>query len=454
MNFLVVLVVIALVWWWLDYVYYRKPNPSKIKGATFMLPFIGAGISVLKDADNFWRSQSAMHKDISCTLVFGRLLVYVRNRKMMKKILDNQYTGYFRIVADPFDTGLFGDHNMMGLERPEHMPLKKSLHKLFTPEALKVYRKKQFDLMCQMIDQSMEAQKSSGYRSPLNAQLWARELNLTVSRTVLWGTDFTQEELTKLSQWYWDFNLALFSLPIRSSLINSQLEKGFASIDNISHLMMIKAEKRIAQLRSIIEQHPCPPDVQPFQYYQQFLDLSNTCVAEQWILQILLEQSYDLDPKKLGLHLFDQLYAAQDASVSSLVWALMLLDIHRDVQKKLRDELDTFMTENNILELTAEHLDQICSLPYLEKVCKEILRFRPPAPFLPHRTLKDFEISDDEGKTYIITKNTIVFPSIVDYGFPDDVPSAQRFDPDANSSIHSVPFGIGVHMCLGRTYAQ
>lgn len=50
-------------------------------------------------------------------------------------------------------------------------------------------------------------------------------------------------------------------------------------------------------------------------------------------------------------------------------------------------------------------------MKYLEAVALEVLRFRPPAPMVPHLTSEEFRLTND----YVIPKGTVVFPSVTDF---------------------------------------
>lgn len=76
----------------------------------------------------------------------------------------------------------------------------------------------------------------------------------------------------------------------------------------------------------------------------------------------------------------------------------------------MRAELKAVYGPDNTRPYTHELLR---SLPYTEMVMKEILRFRPPAPLVPHISSVDFPLTPD----YTIPKGTIVFPSLLESSF-------------------------------------
>ena len=101
------------------------------------------------------------------------------------------------------------------------------------------------------------------------------------------------------------------------------------------------------------------------------------------------------------VYLFDFLFAAQDASTSSLLWAVTLLDSHPEVLAKVCEEVELIWLPESDSLITG---DQIVEMKYTHAVAREILRYRAPTPLVPHIAAKDFPLND----LYTIPKETIV----------------------------------------------
>ena len=79
---------------------------------------------------------------------------------------------------------------------------------------------------------------------------------------------------------------------------------------------------------------------------------------------------------EIGSYLFVFLFAARDASTSSLLWAVTLLDSHPKVLAKVHEEVESiWLLESNSL-ITG---DQVTQMKYMHTVAHEILRYRAPA---------------------------------------------------------------------------
>ena len=79
---------------------------------------------------------------------------------------------------------------------------------------------------------------------------------------------------------------------------------------------------------------------------------------------------------EIGSYLFDFLFAAQEASPSSLLRAVTLLDSHPEVFAKVREEVKSIWLLESDSLITG---DQIVQMKYKHTVACEILRYRAPA---------------------------------------------------------------------------
>ena len=86
------------------------------------------------------------------------------------------------------------------------------------------------------------------------------------------------------------------------------------------------------------------------------------------------------DEEGLANQILTFLAAGHETTASSMSWAILALCRNPDVQRRLRNEIQSGLPSPSIAEksesITAELID---SLPYLHAVCNELLRFYPPA---------------------------------------------------------------------------
>ncbi|CAL9132951.1 unnamed protein product [Musa textilis] len=157
---------------------------------------------------------------------------------------------------------------------------------------------------------------------------------------------------------------------------------------------------------------------------------------------------------EIGGHLFDFLFAAQDASTSSLLWAVAMLDAHPEVLARVRAEVAALWMPESGRAITAE---QVREMRYTEAVAREVVRYRPPATMVPHIAGESFPLTE----WYTVPKGAIVFPSAYESSF-QGFTEPDRFDPDrfseerAEDRVHKrhfLAFGAGAHQCVGQRYA-
>ncbi len=151
------------------------------------------------------------------------------------------------------------------------------------------------------------------------------------------------------------------------------------------------------------------------------------------------------------------LFASQDASTASLCWTVALLADRPAVLARVRVEQAAARRAAG----AAGPLDAaaLAQLHYTRQVVKEILRFRPPAPMVPHEVVGHAGLR--LGPDAVAPRGALLFPhlgSACAQGFPD----AGAFDPDRFSperredlahARNDLVFGAGPHYCVGKEYA-
>ncbi|KAJ8701519.1 hypothetical protein PTI98_000287 [Pleurotus ostreatus] len=167
--------------------------------------------------------------------------------------------------------------------------------------------------------------------------------------------------------------------------------------------------------------------------------------------------------------------AANDTTASALQFFVLAMLLYPDVQCKAQEELDRVVGAGNIP--TFEDRE---SLPYIDAIFRELLRWRPPAAIgVPHSTTKD-----DIYRDYYIPKGSIIFANIwfvefyqynicppeIDYFFDSRgmshdssvYPNPEAFQPDRflnpdgtlNDNDKPFAFGFGRRVCVGSDFAR
>ncbi|GKB90078.1 cytochrome P450 710A11-like protein [Tanacetum coccineum] len=252
----------------------------------------------------------------------------------------------------------------------------------------------------------VESSPESGTKAfPL--RLLCRDMNLETSQNVFVGPYLSSESRTRFDIDYDLFNVGTMKLPI--DLPGFAFRKARLAVSRLVKTLSVCAEDSKNKMK--LGQDP-------------------TCLVDFWIKDAVREidlaeaagekPSPHTSSVEIGGHLFDFLFAAQDASTSSLLWAVALLDSHPDVLSRLREEVSRIWSPESGKFITA---DQLREMRYTEAVAREIIRYHAPATLVPHIAGEDFPLTE----TYTIPKGTIVFPSVFESSFQGFV-DADRFD--------------------------
>lgn len=128
---------------------------------------------------------------------------------------------------------------------------------------------------------------------------------------------------------------------------------------------------------------------------------------------------------------------------------------HPDLQDRAHKEMDALMEHTGRLP----RVEDSVSLPFLESMIKESLRWAPPASMgIPRKTWKD-DIVTVGNNTYRIPKGTIIMANIWAMAHdPDVYPEPFVFNPDryidGNQPDPAFVWGFGRRVCAGKYIAE
>lgn len=168
------------------------------------------------------------------------------------------------------------------------------------------------------------------------------------------------------------------------------------------------------------------------------------------LMQVRDEETQEsLSEEELLGHIGVIFVAGHETSANALTWTLFLLSQHPKIMADLLDELDA------VLRGAAPTLEQLKSLPLLERVVKESMRVLAPVPWNGRVTAKPTELCG-----YSLPKGTEVFVSIAQtHHMRDLYPNPESFDPSrwetvAPTAYEYIPFSAGPRICIGAGFAM
>lgn len=414
-----------------------------LPGPALVFPFVGNAISLVKNPTKFWDHQSSLAKStplgISANYIIGRFIIYIYSTELSHKIFSNVRPDAFHLIGHPFGKKLFGEDNLIYMFGQEHKDLRRQIAPNFTPKALATYISIQQGVILKHLKSWLQI---SGKTRSIPLRILCRDLNLETSQTVFVGPYLTEEARKTFKVDYNYFNVGLMKLPI--DLPGFAFRNARFGVQRLAQTLSVCARESQKKMEKGDEP---------------------TCLIDFWITEYLRERAETaenqgnievppIDHKELGGHLFDFLFAAQDASTSSLLWAITLLDSHPDVLQRVRSEVANIWNPETDEPISAEQLRE---MKFTAAVAREVLRIRAPATMVPHIAGEDFALTEN----YVIPKGTIVFPSVFDSSF-QGFTKPERFDPDRfmegrqEDQIYKrnfLAFGAGPHQCVGQRYA-
>ncbi|XP_057797711.1 cytochrome P450 710A11-like [Salvia miltiorrhiza] len=406
-----------------------------LPGPPLVLPFVGNAISLVADPTKFWNRQSAYAKStslgISGNYIIGRYILYVYSSDLSHKIFANVRPDAFHLVGHPFGKKLFGEHNLIYMFGQDHKDLRRQIAPNFTPKALLIYT----DIQHRIILQHLARWLRSSPAESLSLRILCRDMNLETSQTVFVGPYLDEAARRRFNVDYNFFNVGLMKLPIDLP--------GFAFRN--ARLAVGRLIETLADCAAASERRMAAGEEEP------------SCLIDFWMqenLRLAAEKPFECSHREIGGHLFDFLFAAQDASTSSLLWAVALLDSHPRVVARVRDEVSQHWSPESGAVIGG---DQLREMKYTEAVAREVVRIRAPATMVPHIAGVDFPLTEN----YTVPKGTIVFPSVFDSSF-QGFTEPEKFDPDRfmedrqEDRVYKknfLAFGSGAHQCVGQRYA-
>ncbi|KAG1873414.1 cytochrome P450 [Suillus tomentosus] len=147
--------------------------------------------------------------------------------------------------------------------------------------------------------------------------------------------------------------------------------------------------------------------------------------------------------------------AGMETTASTLQTFLLVMMLYPDVQSRARAEIDQAVRHDRM-----PCLDDRPSLPYLDAILREVLRWNPPTPLgFAHATS-----NDDVYDGHFIPKGAIVIVNQWALSRDEDIfPDASRFDPSRHLTVdgklksvfvNHFAFGHGRRICPGRWFAE
>ncbi|MEB3280729.1 MAG: cytochrome P450 [Lyngbya sp.] len=377
------------------------------------LPLIGETISFLRDRD-FATKRHQKYGSVFKTNIFGRPTIMMIGTEANQFIFSNEKK-YFESSWPPSTTALLGADSLTIQTGDIHKSRRKLLAQAFQPRALAGYVPT-MENMTRRYLQNWEQQKTFAWYPQL------RKYTFDVACKLFVGDETASE--TEMGEWFETWCGGLFTIPLR--LPGTKFNRALNC-----------RKKLLNKIETIIRQR------------QQQAEPGEDALG--LLLQAKDEDGNSLSVEELKDQILQLLFAGHETLTSSITAFCLLLAQHPDVLEKARlEQKQIQLTE----PLTFEHLK---SMPYLDQVLKEVLRFVPPVGGAFRQVIETCEF-----KGYTLQKGWTVLYQIGKTHYDSSIYNEpEKFDPDRfypekteEKPYGYVPFGGGMRECLGKEFAK
>lgn len=408
------------------YYYWR----GSMAGVPYTLPMVSF-LAMIIGPGRFWHDMAAIamsSRDGMCfNTLAGHYLVFVTDPEGCREILTVDHN--YGIYAHPNALWLFGPKNLIYLDTQRHKTFRAILTPaLFSQPALVQYARAQEQVVRRYLQQYAQSDTF------IDGLVAFRSMAAASSQEAFLGPYLNHDMRQHLEKDILTFTMGFLCFPF--PYLNSGLHRAIQAKDRIE-----------ATIRSIVPQA------------RQYILAGNEprCMVEHWSLAIIqAAKEQGVDPQQvdccqdddMARTVLDFLFAAQDATNSALTYSIDVLDAHRDVLQKMRDEVKKTCGADGVVWTKMATAD---ALPYTGKVANQLLHHKPPVPMIPLVTKNACTLAG-----HALGKKTIVIPSITYSARVSG--NSLEFLPEREDHDHlfvkTFTFGAGQHKCPGRRYAE
>lgn len=385
------------------------------------LPIVGHLPWLMRDPLLFLTHLGRTYGDIATFRIGPRPVVLINHPELIDQVVRD--TGFLRSAQTRDAMASFLGHGLFSLEGQPHLRHRRLMQPAFRRQRLDAYAA----LMA-----SVTHDRLATWRPETSIDLGAELMGLTfaiVAKT-LFDTDSGAEAravngaMRQILPWVTRLFRLSFVLPDGAPIVHTPATR--AEIAGLQRLVRrIVAERRAAG--------------------GDRGDLLSMLLAARD------EDGSALSDDEVCAEVLTILLAGHETTANTLGWACYLLTRHPEVQQRLADELAAAVGERPVAP------DDLPRLPFLDQVVRETLRLFPPAWWADRVPQEDATL----GGYGIPAQTPVVFSTYVTQRDPRFFPRPDTFDPDRflperREQITQgayLPFGAGVHVCIGNRFA-
>ncbi|CAK1581343.1 unnamed protein product [Parnassius mnemosyne] len=169
-------------------------------------------------------------------------------------------------------------------------------------------------------------------------------------------------------------------------------------------------------------------------------------------LLIVAEKKREINMEGIREEVNTFMFEGHDTTAMALIYGLMLLADHEEVQANIYEECKTIFGDSD----RTPSWSDLTEMKYLEATIKEILRLYPSVPLIGRKVTEDFMLDDLPVK-----KGVEILVHIYDMHRRENIyPEAEAFKPERflNGEVRHpyayIPFSAGPRNCIGQRFAM
>lgn len=380
--------------------------------------------------------------DIIYCKLFGRQIIVLQSQEVAKALLEHRSSIYSDRPPLSSTKAIGSEFNSAQLRYSDEWRLHRRIfHQSFRPNAVKDYLPIQLRKVRQLLQGIMEAPEH-----------YQRHIELFASSVIMsvvydYETKANDDPLLLTAEKAIKVFLEVAS-PQTSAILETfpfllNLPSWFpgASFKRLA----IQSQKNAAAMVNI-----------PFHYARErtMTAASNQCMISESFKRLETHDNADEFELALKSSSATAFIAGVETTASTLTIFVLAMMLYPDVQKRAQEEIDAVISTDRL-----PIFEDRSSLPYVEAVLRETLRWHPVFPLgLPHYTA-DSDLYNDHH----IPKGAIVMANIwamskdeVKYPNPYNFKPERFFmaDGQLNDDTVDFPFGFGRRVCVGRHFAD
>ncbi|WOC11586.1 cytochrome P450 [Gordonia sp. MP11Mi] len=372
-------------------------------------------LSMRRDPFKFADDKLVRYGNVVGLNALGVRMVTAAGPAAASEILMNKEKAFANAPAWSYFIGPFFNRGVMLLDFDEHRHHRHILQAAFTPKVLKGY----MDEMQPMITERMQRFPTGDVR--MFTEL--KQITLDVALEVFLGLELPKAEADRINKAFIDTVRAGVAF-VRKPVPGGRWWKGLRGRKILEEFFY----KHIAAKRAT-----ATPDL-----------FSVLCHAES-------DDGHTFTDEDVVNHMIFVLMAAHDTSTITMTQMAFHMAKHPEWQQRAREQAFEF----------GESLtyDDLGSMDVIDVVMRESLRMCPPVPAQPRMAIKDTQVQG-----FFIPKGTmVVVPQMSNHRDPEIYAHPNMFDPErfsadrAEDKAHRmawIPFGGGVHKCIGLYFGQ